>query len=97
MFFLGLVVIITIVVNHFSFSLKQYAKKDSYHTDEHDSEPSQVNEFSLISHMEEAASTSSSFTVYLASIDYDNKFCSWLPIQSQQFTYSEETRTRTFS
>ncbi|EYC45751.1 hypothetical protein Y032_0417g1092 [Ancylostoma ceylanicum] len=44
-----------------------------------------------------SASTNSSFTVYLAAIDYDNKFCSWLPIQSKDFTYKEETGMRSFS
>ncbi|VDL70124.1 unnamed protein product [Nippostrongylus brasiliensis] len=44
----------------------------------------------------EAASTRSSFSVHLASIDFDNKFNSWLTIQSEKFLYDDETRVRTF-
>ncbi|WKX96776.1 hypothetical protein Q1695_012877 [Nippostrongylus brasiliensis] len=43
-----------------------------------------------------AASTRSSFSVHLASIDFDNKFNSWLTIQSEKFLYDDETRVRTF-
>ncbi|KJH45558.1 hypothetical protein DICVIV_08395 [Dictyocaulus viviparus] len=44
-----------------------------------------------------AARTSSSFTVYLAAIDYENNFNSWVTIQSEHFEYSEETGVRSFT
>ncbi|KAK5964170.1 hypothetical protein GCK32_006477 [Trichostrongylus colubriformis] len=43
------------------------------------------------------ASTTSSFSVHLAAIDFDNKFQSWITIESEHFEYDEETATRHFS
>ncbi|XGW07908.1 hypothetical protein V3C99_010768 [Haemonchus contortus] len=44
-----------------------------------------------------SASTVSSFTIYLAAIDFDNRFQSWMLIESEDFNYDPTTGTRYFS
>ncbi|KAK6022254.1 hypothetical protein OSTOST_12054, partial [Ostertagia ostertagi] len=44
-----------------------------------------------------AASTTSSFTVYLTAVNSENQFLSWMPIHSEDFQYNATTGERHFS